>query len=241
MGVFNIHFVAKHQKIEKKIFIFGKKISLCRKKTERRGALWDFPTSILSQNSKKIEWGILWGKKIFPEKVTMPKKLKGRTLWGVFNIHFVAKHQKIEGGFLFSEKSHSAEKTKKTERGDPLVFSNIHSVVKQQKKLTGGSFGEKIWKKSLTMPKKTERGALCDFPTSILSRNSKKIEGGTLWGKKIFPEKSHNAEKPERGPFGLAWYGMLRGKTGKTFLVQFARPNGAIIFCRTILVSSGGL
>ena len=35
------------------------------------------------------------------------------------------------------------------------------------------------------------------------------------------------------GPFGLARYGMLRGKTGKTFLVQFARPNGAIIFCRT--------
>ena len=26
---------------------------------------------------------------------------------------------------------------------------------------------------------------------------------------------------------------MLRGKTGKTFLVQFARPNGAIIFRRT--------
>ena len=50
------------------------------------------------------------------------------------------------------------------------------------------------------------------------------------------------------GPFGLARYGMLRGKTGKTFLVQFARPNGAIWcniilynFCRTILVSSGGL
>ena len=35
------------------------------------------------------------------------------------------------------------------------------------------------------------------------------------------------------GPFGIARYGMLRGKTGKTFLVQFARPNGAIIFCRT--------
>ena len=32
---------------------------------------------------------------------------------------------------------------------------------------------------------------------------------------------------------GLARYGMLRGKTGKTFLVQFARSNGAIIFCRT--------
>ena len=38
------------------------------------------------------------------------------------------------------------------------------------------------------------------------------------------------------GPFGLARYGILRGKTGKTFLVQFARPNSAICaikFCRT--------
>ena len=30
------------------------------------------------------------------------------------------------------------------------------------------------------------------------------------------------------GPFGLARYGMLRGETGKTFLVQFTRPNGEI-------------
>ena len=44
---------------------------------------------------------------------------------------------------------------------------------------------------------------------------------GTLWGKN-FPKKI------EGGPFGLARYGMLRGKTGKTFLVQFAMPNGAI-------------
>ena len=55
-------------------------------------------------------------------------------------------------------------------------------------------------------------------------------------------------KKLKGGPFGLARYGMLRGKTGKTFLVQFARPNGAIWcnnilqnFCITILVSSGGL
>ena len=34
--------------------------------------------------------------------------------------------------------------------------------------------------------------------------------------------------KTEGGPFGVARYGMLRGKTGKTFLLQFARPNGAI-------------
>ena len=40
------------------------------------------------------------------------------------------------------------------------------------------------------------------------------------------------------GPFGLAGYGMLRGKTGKPFwfssldqIVQF----GAIVFCRTFV------
>ena len=35
-------------------------------------------------------------------------------------------------------------------------------------------------------------------------------------------------QKIEGRTFGLARYGMLRGKTRKTFLVQFARPNGAI-------------
>ena len=40
---------------------------------------------------------------------------------------------------------------------------------------------------------------------------------------------SRSAEKKWKGGlFGLARYGMLRGKTGKTILVQFARPNGAI-------------
>ena len=55
---------------------------------------------------------------------------------------------------------------------------------------------------------------------------------------KISGKKSRSAEKIGRGPFGLAGYGMLRGKTGKSFLVssldhivQF----GAIIFCRTFV------
>ena len=40
---------------------------------------------------------------------------------------------------------------------------------------------------------------------------------------------SRSAEKNWKGGlFGLSRYGMLRGKTGKTILVQFARPNGAI-------------
>ena len=53
--------------------------------------------------------------------------------------------------------------------------------------------------------------------------------------KKIFWKKVTMPKKLKGGPFGLARYGMLRGKTGKTFLVQFARPNGAIIFCRTFV------
>ena len=69
---------------------------------------------------------------------------------------------------------------KKTERGDPLGFSNIHSVAKHRK-----------------------------------------IEGGTLWGKNFPEKKSRSAENNWKGgPFGLAGYGMLRGKTRKTFLVQ---------------------
>ena len=44
------------------------------------------------------------------------------------------------------------------------------------------------------MPKKKQKGrTLWDFSTSILLQNSKKIEEGTLWWKKI--EKSHSAEK----------------------------------------------
>ena len=101
---------------------------------------------------------------------------------------FVAKHPKIEAGktFIFGKKSHSAEK-----------------------KLKGGT----LW----------------HFPTSILSQISKKNEGGTLWGENLSGKKSCSAEKNWKGgPFGLAVYGLLRGKTGNTFLVQFARPHSAI-------------
>ena len=75
------------------------------------------------------------------------------------------------------------------------------------------------------MPKKTERGTLWDFSTSILSQNSKKLKGDPL-EKYFFPKKVSQCQKKLKG--GLARYGMLCGKTGKTFLVQFARPNSAI-------------
>ena len=83
---------------------------------------------------------------------------------------------------------------RKTERGDPLRFFNIHSVAKHQKKA-----------------------------------------GGTLRGKFFFSKKSLAVPKKMKGgAFGLARYGMLRGKTEKTFLVQFDRPNSSI-WCNNIL------
>ena len=78
------------------------------------------------------------------------------------------------------------------------------------------------------MPKKTGRGNLWDFSTSILSQNIKNLKGDPLG---IFLEKkSHNAEKKtEKGDSlvspGMACYAE-KGK--KTLLVQFARPNDSI-------------
>ena len=72
---FNIHSVAKHEKIEEnKNFHFWEKISQCRKKTEG-GTLWDFSTSILSQNIKKMQGGDPLGKIFFSKKsLAVPKK-----------------------------------------------------------------------------------------------------------------------------------------------------------------------
>ena len=70
---FNIHSVAKHEKIEEnKNFHFREKISQCRKKTER-GTLWDFLTSILSQNIKKNAGGP-FGEIFFEKKVSQCRK-----------------------------------------------------------------------------------------------------------------------------------------------------------------------
>ena len=45
---------------------------------------------------------------------------------------------------------------KKTERGDPLGFFNIHSVAKHQKKAGGTLWGKKIFRKKVA--EKNERG-----------------------------------------------------------------------------------
>ena len=83
------------------------------------------------------------------------------------------------------------------------------------------------------MPKKTERRNLLGFSNIHSVAKHQKNAGGTLRGKKNSkknPKKnvSQCRKKLKGGLFGLARYDMLRGKTGKTILVQFARPNGAI-------------
>ena len=68
--------------------------------------------------------------------------------------------------------------------------------------------GGTIWRKnefskrSLTVPKKTERGTLWDFPTSILSQNSNKMKGGPF-GELFFPKKVSQCRKKLKG--GTVW------------------------------------
>ena len=107
-----------------------------------------------------------------------------------------------------------------------MGFFNIHSVAKHQK-IEGGKF---YFRKKISGPKKTVRGPFGIFHSDAKPR---KKEGGPF-GEKFFSKKGRSAEKMKGGPFGLARYGMLRGKTGKTLLVQFARPNSAI-WCNNIL------
>ena len=86
-----------------------------------------------------------------------------------FNIHSVAKHEKIEENFfLFS--GENLTMPKKTERRNPLRFSNIHSVAKHQKNAGGTLCGKKISKK------KSEKN---------VSQCRKKLKGGTLWSRPV--------------------------------------------------------
>ena len=89
------------------------------------------------------------------------------------------------------------------QKAQSILFekTNIHSVEKLQlsKKLKGRPFGGKQILKKVSQCRKTERGTLGGFSTSILSQNMKKIEE-----KIFFRKKSHNAKKTVRGdPLGF--------------------------------------
>ena len=172
----------------------------------------------------------------FGIKVSQCRKTEKGDPLGFFNIHFVAKHQKIQGGgiFIFGKKSHSAEKT---ERGDPLGFLNTQSIVKHQRNWRGTLWREKKIRKKVSQCRKTERGDPLVFSNIHSVAKQQKIEGGTLWGKKISGKKSRSAKQNRKGG-PLVSPGMVcyAGKQEKPFwfssldqIVHF----GAIIFCRT--------
>ena len=86
---------------------------------------------------------------------------------GVFNIHFVAKHQKIEGGTLWGKKffrKKSLKMPKKTERVDPLVcyagkqenpfwFSSLGQIVQFGAIIYRRTFVELFWSVQVVLKK----------------------------------------------------------------------------------------
>ena len=90
-------------------------------------------------------------------KVSQCRKTERGDPLRFFNIHSVAKHEKIEekNFLLFSGKNLTMPK--KTERGDLLGFSNIHSVAKHQK-MQGDPLGKNSKKSVSQCRKKVERG-----------------------------------------------------------------------------------
>ena len=112
-----------------------------------------------------------------------------------------------------------------------MGFFNIHSVAKHQK-IVGVKIS--IFRKNLSAKKNLKGGHFGIFQHRFCRKTAKKLKGKPF-GEKTFRKNVLQCRKKlEGGPFGLVGYGMLRGKTGKTFLVQFARPNSAI-WCNNIL------
>ena len=113
--------------------MFSKKNLTVPKKTER-GTLWNFPTSILSQNSKKLKGGPFGDKKKFRKKSrTVPKKTQRGTLWNFPTSILSQNSKKLKGG-PFGDKKKFRKKSrtvpKKTQRGDPIVSSGFVSYDK---------------------------------------------------------------------------------------------------------------
>ena len=81
-----------------------------------------------------------------------------------FNIHSVAKHEKIEENKNLHFREKISQCRKKTERGNSLGFSNIHSVAKHQKNAGGTLRGKIFFEKKSRSAEKNERvspGMVC--------------------------------------------------------------------------------
>ena len=130
-------------------------------KNWKRGPFGIFKHPFCCKISKKLKGGPFGEKKILEKNVTQCRKTERGDPLGFFNIHSVAKHQKV-----FPEKNLTMPKKLK---GDPLAFFNIHSVAKQQKNWRGDPLGKKIRKKVSQCRKKLKGGTLWCNPASLTS------------------------------------------------------------------------
>ena len=98
----------------------------------RRGPLARAPGALKGGHFRScVFWKTLWREKFFREVSQCRKTERGDPL-GFFNINSVAKHQKIEGGNFFPEKSLAVPK--KFGSGDPLVSPGMVCYAGKQEK-----------------------------------------------------------------------------------------------------------
>ena len=90
-------------------------------------------------------------------------------------------------------------------------------------------------KKSLTMPKKTEREDPLGFFNIHSVSKLQKNEGGTIsWGN-FFLKKVAQCQKNLKGPSGTLWSRPVLYVTRETFLVQFLGTTGTFLRLLKIL------
>ena len=97
-----------------------------------------------------------------------------------FNIHSVAKNEKIEENknFLFSVKNLTMPN--KTERGGPFGIFQHPFCRKTSKKCRGDPLGKNFSKKSLGVPKKFKGGTLWSRPVWYVTRQNRKNLFGSV-------------------------------------------------------------
>ena len=81
------------------------------------------------------------------------------------------------------------------------------------------NFSKKNFSKKLHTQKNGPSGAPGPASASPWRATAKKLKGGPFGEKNSGKSLAVPKKNWKGGPFGLAGYGMLRGKTGKTFLV----------------------
>ena len=120
---------------------------------------------------------------------------------------------------------------RKTERVDPLRFSNIHSAARHEK------IGEIFFRKKISMPKQTERGEPFGiFQHPFCRKTSKKCRGP--FGEKNSEKKCFAVPKKiERGDSlvspGMVCYAEKQVKPFRSSLLGQMVHFDTIIFCRT--------